>query len=102
MPQATDAQVQRYANERVRQRAEQIVRILNAVVDDRGAIDDIYDRLANGAPWSDDRTDGPPKLLSGSDVLAYNTFIANLIAFIQNDPQWAVVRSATVNGLSVL
>jgi hypothetical protein len=101
MPQATDAQVQRFANERVRPRAEQLIRLLNAVTDDRGAIDDIYDRLVNGAPWNDNREDGPPQLLTGSDVLAYNTFVANMIAFMQNDPQWAVVRSAAVNGLTV-
>ncbi len=101
MPQATDAQVQRFANERVRPRAEQLIRVLNAVTDDRGAIADVYDRLVNGAPWTDDRTDGPPQLLEGNDVLAYNTFIANLIAFMEGDPQWPVVRSAAVNSLSV-
>lgn len=101
MAQATDTQVQRYADERLRPRAEQLIRILNALTDDRGAIDAVYDRLVNGAAWTDARTDGPPALLSGSHLLAYNTFAADLIAFIQAHNSWGVVRSAAVNGLSV-
>jgi len=101
MAQATDAQVQRFADERLRPRAEQLVRILNAMVDDRAAIDDVYDRLANGSAWTDGRRDGPPKMLSKNELLSYNTFAADLIAFIQAHPSWPVVRSAAVNSPTV-
>lgn len=101
MPQATDAQVQQFSDARVRPRAEQLIRVLNALIDDRASIEDVYDRLTNGAPWEDNRIqDAPPSLLTGSDILAYNTFAFDLIAFVEGHAQWPVVRSAAVNGLS--
>jgi hypothetical protein len=96
MPQATDAQVQQYANERVRVRAEQLRAVLIGLMDDRAAIDDVYARLVEGAPWSDARTDGPPKLLDGNDVLAFNAFAAALLTYLEADANWPTVRAACV------
>jgi hypothetical protein len=65
--------------------------------DDKASIDDVYTRAVDaGSPWADSRTDGPPHLLDGNDVLAYNALITNLIAAIKNDPQWPVVLKACV------
>lgn len=96
MPQANDAQMQQYANERVRVRAEQLRAVLLAMKDDKAAIDDIYDRAANGAAWNDSRTDGPPSLLSSSDMLTYNSYITALIPNIEDAANWAVILSACV------
>jgi hypothetical protein len=99
MAQASDLQVQQYANERIRVRAEQVRALLNAITDDKNAIGDVYERCnvqGGGTPWSDDRTDGPPKLLDQDDVLAFNTFISDLIAHIEADQQWPAVRAACV------
>lgn len=71
---ANDTQMQQYCNERIRPRAEQVRALVNAFRDDKAAIDAVYDRAANGAAWTDARTDGPPKLLTSSDVLNFNAF----------------------------
>lgn len=78
MAQANDAQMQQYANERIRVRAEQARTFWNALADDQQAIVDIWDRAANGDPWNDSRQDGPPTLLDSNDVLAYNVVSAVL------------------------
>lgn len=75
MPMATDTQMQAYADQRIRVRAEAFRALLNGFRDDKAAIDDVYDRAANGSAWADARGDGPPKLLASQDVLAFNAFI---------------------------
>lgn len=81
---ATDAQVQNYVNQRVRVRAEQIRALYLACKDDKAAIDDIYAALTQATPtWTDDRPDGPPHLLTPSDVLAWNTFVSGFIALVE-------------------
>lgn len=79
MAQANDQQMQTYANDRIRPRAEQFRALINAINDDKLAIDEVYDRAANGAVWTDNRNDGPPKLLTKNDILVYNTFITLLL-----------------------
>lgn len=71
---ANDAQMQQFCNERIRVRAEQLRALVAAFRDDKAAIDAVYDRAANGAAWTDNRTDGPPKLLASQDVLVFNAF----------------------------
>jgi hypothetical protein len=89
--------MQDYCDQRIRVRAEQLRALLAAMQDDKAAIDDVYARAVDAnSPWADARTDGPPHLLDRTDVLSYNTFITNLIAAIQNDPQWPVLRKACV------
>jgi hypothetical protein len=78
MAQANDSQMQAYADQRVRQRAEQARALVAALRDDKAAIDDIYDRAANGAAWNDARDDGPPSLLTSQDMLVYNA-VASLL-----------------------
>lgn len=74
MAQASDNQMQTYSDARIRPRAEAVRKLVAQFRDDKAAIDDVYDRAANGAAWSDARTDGPPSLLTSADVLTYNTF----------------------------
>ena len=82
MAAATDLQMQHFADERLRVRAEQFRALRIACSDDRGAIDDVYARAVSNSRWTDSRSDGPPHLLqsgnsaSPDDMLNYNTFLA--------------------------
>ncbi len=88
MPEATNDQVQRYCNERVRVRAEAIRAIRAALLDDLAAIDDVYARAAGTSRWNDARTDGPPHLLqcgnsaNPDDVLNFNAFATLFLKFM--------------------
>jgi hypothetical protein len=74
---ATDKQVQIYVDQRLRVRAESFRALVNAIRDDKSAIDDIYAACAQQTPtWTDTRTDGPPRLLTPQDVLVFNAFIS--------------------------
>lgn len=109
MAQATDQQMQHYADERIRVRAEQCRSIINALRDDRAAIDAVYDRAANGATWNDNRTDGPPKLLTSSDALVYNSVASLLLKCVDGTAtlqdisdlhgNWAVFQAACVRSI---
>jgi hypothetical protein len=87
MAAATDVQMQTYANERLRPRAEQLRAAFAACADDQAAIDDIYARAVSNSRWTDARADGPPHLLqSGNsanpdDMLSYNTALARIAQF---------------------
>lgn len=84
---ATDIQMQKYADERVRVRAEQLRDLFARCVDDQGAIDDVYARAVSNSRWTDGRTDGPPHLLmsgnsaSPDDMLNYNTALTRIAQF---------------------
>lgn len=88
MAAANDAQMQQFADQRVRVFAEMFRAILVAARDHRSAIDDIYSRATSNSRWTDSRTDGPPHLLqSGNsanpdDMLNFNSFISALIDII--------------------
>lgn len=79
---ASDEQMQQYCDQRIRVRAEELRASVNSLRDDKASIDEAYARASGGAAWADSRTDGPPKLLSGADVLNYNTVITALLACI--------------------
>ncbi len=82
MAQATDQQMQVYSDQRIRVRAEQFRALINAMRDDKAAIDSVYDRAANGAACNDARSDGPPKLMTLQDVLSYNAFASLLLSCV--------------------
>lgn len=113
MAEATNAQMQQFANERVRRRAEQFRALRAACLDDIAAIDDIYARAVGADRWNDSRTDGPPHLLqSGNsanpdDMLNFNSFIQAFEKFMAGTfanvgeanaaaAQWAVLQDACV------
>lgn len=91
---ATDQQVQQFVNDRVRVRAEQIRALKNSLADDIAAIDDIYAALASDPTWTDNRTDGPPHLLTPSDVLGIHSFNVAMLAAINGHNQLPVVLKA--------
>ena len=97
MAAATDLQVQTYVDQRIRPFCE-AARALKAEIDDiKATIDDVYAALTEPNPtWTDNRTDGPPHLLSPSDVLAINTFVTDLQTAIANDAQYSIVLKACV------
>lgn len=107
---ATDQQVQQYVNERLRVRAEQLRKAVASLRDDKTALDDIYAHVVQQSPtWSDNRTDGPPRLLTPQDVLVYNSVVSLLLKCIDGTAtlddvaalhaNWPVFMSACVRPL---
>lgn len=122
MPAATNTQMQRFADERLRPFAEALRDIFAQAVDHQAAIDDVYARAtANpGTRWNDARTDGPPHLLQNAydnttpanpdDMLNFNTLLARLgqlkngtFANVSEANEfaalWAVLQDACVRAL---
>lgn len=124
MPEATDTQMQNYADQRIRVRAEQFRDLLIGMRDDKAANGDEYERATTNPPvagqWLDARTDGPPHLLQSGysaqdtpsnpdDLTNYNAFITAILTIIDgadnaNDAAnaaairstWAVLNRACV------
>lgn len=112
MAEATDAQMQVFADTRVRVRAEAIRALRTACLDDRASLDDVYARAIGTNRWSDKRIDPPHLLISGNsaspdDMLVYNTFISLFEKFMTGTfqnvdeannaaAQWAVLQRACV------
>lgn len=63
MPEATNAQMQVYHDQRLRPFAERLRAIFVEGADHFSAIGDMFVRAQSGNKWSDARTDGPPTLL---------------------------------------
>jgi hypothetical protein len=95
---ASNLQIQQFVDQRIRPHAE-LARQLALVLDsDIASIDDVYNALNVPSPtWTDSRTDGPPHLLTPSDVLAINTFMHDIRDAIKNHPQWPIVQKACVH-----
>jgi hypothetical protein len=104
---ATNQQVQTFVDQRMRPRAEQFRALYLAAKDDLAEIGDVYANVNDaGSTFSDGRTDGPPHLVSRTDVLAYNTFLTLFVAFIEGTlssgnmnsghDQWPVLQQACV------
>ncbi len=97
---ATNQQVQQFVDGRIRPRCEQIRNLLVAMQDDISAFDDIYAALtAQNPTWTDQRTDGPPHLLTPSDVLAVNTMLHDLTTAISGDGQYPIVEKVCVRSV---
>lgn len=97
MANATTAQVQNFADQRCRPHAEAAVALALALLDDIAEIDDVYNAL-NGplSGWADNRLDGPPHLLTASDILAFNTFLHDISTAITGHAQYPVIRKMCV------
>ena len=99
MPIATDAQMQAFADQRIRPRAESLRLLLSQLTDDKASIGDEYSRATSATAWADARTDGPPHLLqSGNaanpdDFLNYNALITALTNLINGT---SVANGSTV------
>lgn len=97
---ATNAQVQQWANERTRPRAEQLRALLISLQDDNGAIGEVYANLTDSPDWTDQRNDAPPALLTPGDLLAINTLSANLEAILLDDLADDAARAAAVSAVA--
>lgn len=118
MAEATDIQMQAFADQRLRPRAEQFRNLRLACADDRGAIDDVYARAVGNSRWTDARADGPPHILqsgnsaSPDDLLNYNSFLALFEKFMAGTfadlgeansaaANWAVLQDACVRSVGM-
>jgi hypothetical protein len=86
MAEATNQQVQQWADQRTRVRAEQIRALLLAMESDNSTIGDVYENLTTSPNWTDGRTDGPPHLLEPTDLLAVNTVCQQLAKILRGGP----------------
>jgi hypothetical protein len=109
---ATDVQMQTYADQRIRVRAETFRALVNSSTDDKNNITDEYARASSAIAWADARTDGPAHLLQAGnnanpdDFLNYNALITTFLALIAGTAsptevaafpgQWAVFQRACV------
>lgn len=119
MPEATNAQMQAYCDQRVRPFAEAVRAVVAAARDHKAAIDDVYARAIGTSLWSDARTDGPPHLLASGgsanpdDIETFNAFATALLGILDatnttNDAanalairtNWAVLVRACVRSIS--
>ena len=110
MSAATNQQVQNYSDQVVRPLSEALRAVSLACKNWQAQFSDIYANLTNNPTWTDGRTDGPPHLLTPSDILAINTFVVGMISICggtgnpTNDAnnmanaigQWPIVLEACV------
>lgn len=73
MAAATNSQMQKYADDRIRRRAEQLRALRSSCADDKMAIGDCYERAVSANQWADSRDD-PPHLLQAGDTASPNDF----------------------------
>jgi hypothetical protein len=97
MANATDPQIQVYADERVRPLCESARAFLAQLVDLKATDDDVYSALTQVNPtWADANTSNPPHLLVPGDVTNILGFADRMITAMQGDGQWPVVLKACV------
>lgn len=89
---ATDERVQAYVDNQVRPHCAIIVNAVIQMQYDSDTIDDVYAALTSTPTWSDSETTAVP--LTPADVLAYNTFISDVTAYINAHASWSVVAKA--------
>lgn len=112
MPEATDVQMQRFCDERIRPFAEEWGKLITQARQHKAAMDDVYSRASTNPPvlgqWLDGRTDGPPHLMQSGysaqdtpsnpdDVLAFNTLISALIDLANGTPSSDAEKVAAYN-----
>lgn len=110
MAEATNEQMQEYANTRIRVRAEQSRALVESFRDDKFAGESVYARASGLTPWNDSRTDGPPKLLASQDFLVFDSVAVLLLRCIDGTAtaddvaalhaNWPVFQSACVRPVS--
>lgn len=98
MAEATNLQVQTFCDVRIRPRAEQIRDLIALIREDQVLIPDVYNNANDGAStFADARTDGPPHLLTKSDVLSFNAFTALFLQCIDGTAQTGDVGQLHAN-----
>jgi hypothetical protein len=122
MPIATNAQMQTFADDRLRPFAELFRNVLVSAREHKAAIDDVYARATQnpGTQWADNRVDGVPHLLKSGfantvpanpdDMTNFNSFVTALTSIIDGQgtdatnaaalrSAWAVLNTACVRKL---
>ena len=100
MANASNLQIQTFSDQQVRPAAEAARHLANTFDAMIASIDDIYNALSAPSPtWTDNRLDGPPHLLTPSDVLAFNTFMHDIRDAIKNNAQYPIVLKICTRGL---
>lgn len=105
MAEATNAQMQKYCDERIRPFAESWELLIARAREHKLAIDDAYARAAGTNAWADARTDGPPHLMQAGnsanpdDVLSFNALISSLIALADGTPSTQADKAAAWDGI---
>ncbi|HEX5323840.1 MAG TPA: hypothetical protein VFW40_08650 [Capsulimonadaceae bacterium] len=97
MATATDPQVQNFCNEVLRPLCEATRDLQNRYAAALASIGDVYANVTQQSPtWTDNRTDGPPHLMTPGDVINLNGFFTRVIAAMTGDGQWPVVLDCCV------
>lgn len=103
MPEATDQQMQAFADTRIRPFAERLELLIINAREHKAAIDDEYARAVGTSRWNDARTDGPPHLLqSGNsanpdDFTNFNSLITALLTVVDGtDPGADAANAAAI------
>lgn len=97
---ATNAQVQTFADQRIRPQSELVRGLLADLQDSKAAIDDVYAACTQPTPtWTDTRTDGPPHLLVPADVPSYNAFITAFIQVLTGSGEDQATKSGLVDSI---
>lgn len=100
MAAATNVQVQNFSDFRVRPHSLLAVQLFNSFTDDKNTIGDVYANLTNSPTWTDGRSDGVPHLNAPADLLAYNAFITDCLAFMSGHASWPVIREMLINPIA--
>jgi hypothetical protein len=84
MPAASNSQVQRYVDERVRVFAEQVRKAYILAKDHTAAFADVKLNINDPATtWIDDRQDAPPYKLTAADVMQWSQFLTKFISLFE-------------------
>ncbi len=95
----TNAQIQSYVDQRVRPSCAEILLWVLKRQNDLANIGDVYANLAGSPTWTDSNGNSPVHVALPSDVLAWNTFCANLLTVITGTATDANATLAVVQAL---
>lgn len=79
---ATNQQVQTYVDSRMRPSCTEIILWVLRRQADKATVDDIYNSLTPSPTWTDSNPNNSAHAAQPNDVLAWNTFIVNLLQII--------------------
>jgi hypothetical protein len=97
MAKANDQQMQDFVANRFRKRMERLRALIFEFRDDVAAIPDVWQRASEGPAWTEQRSDGPPRIMQNQNVLEYNTFLAMFLK--QVDTGLTQAESTTLKDL---
>lgn len=95
---ASDQQMQRFADERLRPRCETIRALLLQIEDDIAVMDGVCAAAAE-KKWQDARTDGPPCLMTCDMVLGVNKLLHDLRDLLRGHAELPVMLKTCVRSV---